>query len=174
MTKKNYGLKLIFTIVAMISLFTCITGCAVPVGSRVGDNAPDFTLSTLGDVPVTLSELKGKPILLVFWTTRCDACEYQMRFLESAHNEMNNEVEFINIDIQQDSYTVKSFMDNYKASRNFSLPVALDSDGMVSEDYNVIYTPTNVVIDREGVIQYIKKGAFRNADDILAIFNDLE
>jgi peroxiredoxin len=170
MTKKNCGLKLIFTIVATISLLTCVIGCTIPEGSQVGDNAPDFTLSTLDGGQVTLSELKGKPVMLIFWTTGCGACIYQMPFLEAAYDEMGDEVEFINIDIMENSYTVQSLINYY----DFSLPVALDSDGTVSEAYNVIYTPTNVVIDREGVIQYIRKGAFLDADEILEVFNDLE
>jgi len=170
MTKKNCRLKLIFTIVATISLLTCVIGCTIPEGSQVGDNAPDFTLSTLDGGQVTLSELKGKPVMLIFWTTGCGACIYQMPFLEAAYDEMGDEVEFINIDIMENSYTVQSLINYY----DFSLPVALDSDGTVSEAYNVIYTPTNVVIDREGVIQYIRKGAFLDADEILAVFNDLE
>jgi cytochrome c biogenesis protein CcmG/thiol:disulfide interchange protein DsbE len=174
MAKKNGRLTLIFTIIAAISLFTCTIGCSIPVGSQVGDNAPDFTLSTLDDSQVKLSELKGKPVMLIFWTTGCGACIYQMPFLEAAYNEMGDKVELITIDIQQNNYTVKSFMDNYNVSHNFSLSVALDSDGSVSEAYNVIYTPTNVVIDRSGVIQYIRKGSFTNTAEILAIFNDLE
>jgi peroxiredoxin len=170
MTKKNCGLKLLFTIVATISLLTGIIGCSVPVGSQVGDNAPDFTLSTLDGGQVKLSELKGKPVMLIFWTTGCGACIYQMPFLQAAHDESANEVEFINIDIGEGSYKVRGAVDYY----GFSLPVALDSDGSVSMAYNVIYTPTNVVIDREGVIQHIRKGAFRNADEILEILSDLE
>jgi cytochrome c-type biogenesis protein len=170
MTKKLRELRLISTAVAAISLLTCIIGCAVPEGSQVGDNAPDFTLSTLDNSQVTLSELKGKPVMLIFWTTGCGACIYQMPFLEAAYDEMGDEVEFINIDIMENSYTVQSLINYY----DFSLPVALDSDGTVSEAYNVIYTPTNVVIDREGVIQYIRKGAFLDADEILEVFNDLE
>lgn len=170
MTKKNCGLKLIFTIVAVISLLTCVIGCVVPVGSMVGDNAPDFTLSTLDGGQFQLSALKGKPVFLSFWTTGCGACIYQMPFLESARAEIGDEVEFITIDMMENSYTVQSLMNYY----DFSLPVALDSDGMVSEDYNVIYTPTNLVIDEQGVIYYIRKGAFLNTDEILAIFNDLE
>jgi cytochrome c biogenesis protein CcmG/thiol:disulfide interchange protein DsbE len=170
MTKKNYGLKLIFTIVATISLFTCIVGCTVPVGSQVGDNAPNFTLLTLDSSQLQLSTLKGKPVFLSFWTTGCGACILQMPLLEAAYNEMGDKVEFITIDIMQDSYTVQSLMNYY----NFSLPVALDSDGTVSEAYNVMYTPTNVVIDSKGVIQHRKIGAFTSTEQILTILNDLE
>jgi cytochrome c biogenesis protein CcmG/thiol:disulfide interchange protein DsbE len=170
MTKKNCGLNSIFTIVATISLLVSCIGCVVPVGSQVGDNAPDFTLSTLDGSQFQLSAVKGKPVLLSFWTTGCGACIYQMPFLESARDEMGDEVEFITVDIMEDSYTVQALMNYY----DFSLPVALDNDGTITESYNVIYTPTNVVIDEQGVIYYIRKGAFLNTDEILAIFNDLE
>jgi len=170
MTRKNCGLKLIFTMIVTISLLTCVIGCAVPVGSQVGDNAPDFTLSTLDGGQITLTDLKGKPVMLTFWTTGCSACIYQMPFLQEAYDEMGGEVEFINIDIGEGSYKVRGIVDFY----GFGLPVALDSDGSVSEDYNVIFTPTNVVIDSEGIIQYIRKGAFRDADEILAALSDLE
>ena len=157
----------------LLFLLYCI-GCTVPVGSQVGDNAPNFTLSTLDSSQLQLSTLKGKPVFLTFWTTTCGACIYQMPFLESAYDEMGDNVEFVTIDIRQDSYTVKSFIDNYNVSYNFSLPVALDSDGAVSEDYMVTYTPTNVVIDSKGVIQHIKIGAFTSTEQILTILNDIK
>ena len=170
MTKRNCGLKSIFTIVATISLLVYCIGCVVPVGSRVGDNAPDFTLSTLDGGQVSLSELKGKPVMLTFWTTGCYYCILQMPSLEAAHNEMGDEVEFITIDMMENSYSVQSLMNYY----DFSLPVALDSDGTVSEDYNVIYTPTNVIVDGQGVIYYIRKGAFTSQQEIISLMEGLK
>jgi peroxiredoxin len=170
MTKKLCRLKLFLTVVATISLLTCIIGCVVPEGSEVGDNAPDFTLSTLDGSQVRLSDFKGKPVMLTFWTTGCSACIYQMPLLEAAHDELGNDVKFVNIDIGENSYQVGQTVDYY----GFSLPVALDSDESVSIAYNVMYTPTNIVIDREGVIRHIRKGAFTDADDIMAVLSDLE
>jgi peroxiredoxin len=170
MTKKNCGLKLIFTIVATIPLLTCIIGCSVPIGSQVGDNAPDFTLSTLDGGQVKLSALKGKPVILVFWTTGCGACILQMPFLEAAYDELGNEIEFINIDIGEGSYQVRGTVDYY----GFSLPVALDSDGTVTESYNVIYTPTNVIVDEQGVVYYVRKGAFTSQYEIISLLEGLK
>jgi cytochrome c biogenesis protein CcmG/thiol:disulfide interchange protein DsbE len=153
----------------LLFLFYCI-GCSVPVGSQVGQKATDFTLSAVDSNKINLGDLEGKPVLLTFWTTGCGACIYQMPFLEAAHDALGNEVEFINIDIMEDSYTVKQCTDYY----GFSLPVALDSDGTVSEAYNVMYTPTNVVIDSNGIIQHIKIGAFTDTEQILTIFNDVK
>jgi len=169
MNKKICGLKLLSTVVATISLLTCIMGCSVPVGSQVGDNAPDFTLSTLDGGQIKLSDLKGKPVMLIFWTTGCSACILQMPSLEAAYEELGNDIEFINIDIGESSYNVRETIDYY----GFSLPIALDSDESVSMSYNIRYTPTNVVIDEQGIIHYIRKGAFTNTDEILAILSDL-
>jgi hypothetical protein len=90
--------------------------------------------------------------------------------LEAAYGQTEGDVEFITIDIMENSYTVQSLMNYY----DFNLPVALDSNGAVSEDYNVIYTPTNIVINSKGVIQHRKIGAFTSTEQILAIFSDLE
>jgi peroxiredoxin len=174
MIKKNCGLKLICTIIAAMSLLTCIIGCSVPEGSEVGDNAPDFTLSTLDGSQVKLSDLKGKPVMLIFWTTGCGACIYQMPFLETAYSELDGDVEFVTIDIQQNSYAVQSFMDSYDTIYTFSIPVALDSDRTVTEAYNVMYTPTNVVIDSKGIIQQIQIGAFTSTGQILTLFSDVK
>lgn len=170
MIEKSRAVKIFLTLVATISLLICFTGCAVPEGSQVGDKAPDFTLSTLDGGQVTLSELKGSPVMLTFWTTGCSACIYQMSFLETAHNEAGNNVEFLNIDIGESSYQVQATVDYY----GFSLPVAIDSDETVSEAYNIFYTPTNIILDEDGIIRYIRKGNFLSADEILERLGDLE
>lgn len=160
----------ILIILATILLLAVMIGCVVPVGSQVGDKAPDFTLSTLDGRQVTLSELKGKPVILVFWTTGCSACIVQMPFLEGSHDELGNNVEFININMGEGISQVQATVDYY----GFSLPVALDSDYSVSEAFNIIYTPTNIIIDQNGIISYIRKGAFTGAAEILNIISAME
>ena len=163
-------MRSIVIILTTILLLTGVIGCVVPEGSQVGDKAPDFTLSTLDGGQITLSELKGKPVILVFWTTGCSACIHQMPFLETAQNEVGADVEFINIDIGESSSQVQAAVDYYE----FSLTVALDNDYSVSDAYNVIYTPTNIIIDRNGIITYVRKGSFLNANEILERLGELE
>ena len=170
MITKYYRTKILPVIFVTILLLIGIAGCVVPEGSQVGDKAPDFTLSTLDGGQVTLSGLKGKPVMLVFWTTGCSACIAQMPFLKAAHDELGNNVEFININLGESSSQVQATVSYY----GFSLPVALDSDYSVSESYNIIYTPTNILIDKNGVITYIRKGSFLNADELLERLGDLE
>ncbi len=44
-------------------------GNAVPGSAHVGKPAPDFTLRLLGGESVTLSSLKGKPVVMNFWAS---------------------------------------------------------------------------------------------------------
>lgn len=170
MTIKRCRIKSILIILATILLLAGIAGCAVPIGSKVGDKAPDFTLATLDGGQIRLADLKGKPVVIAFWTTGCSACIYQMPFLVTANDELDNEVEFVSIDMGESSYQVQTAVDYY----GFSLPVALDSDEAVSTSYNIIYTPTNIIIDKHGIIRYIRKGAFTSATEIINILNGLE
>ena len=157
------------TLVA-IALLLCCIGCKVPTGSQEGQKATDFTLSTLTGEKVHLRDLEGKPVLISFWFTGCGACIYQMQFLQEAQPELKDKVVFIEIDIAENSYTVKQCIDYY----GFSLPIALDSNASVATAYNIRYTPTNIVIDSKGVVQQIKIGAFTSTEQILAIFNDIK
>ena len=155
---------------ALILPITCVTGCVVPEGSRVGDKATDFNLSTIDGQDVHLRAVEGKPVMISFWTTRCVYCIYQMPFLQEAQETLNDKILFIEIDIAENSYTVKQCLDYY----GFNVSVALDSDGKAATAYNIIKTPTNIVIDSKGVIQRIKIGAFLSKDEVLTALSDVK
>ncbi len=157
------------TLVAIVLLLCCI-GCKAATGSQIEDKATDFTLSTIAGDNINLRNLEGKPVMISFWTTGCGACIYQMKFLQAAQEALKDKVVFIEIDIAENSYTVKQCVDYYR----FNLSVALDSDASVATAYNIRYTPTNIVIDSKGVIQKVKIGAFTNTSQILTIFSDVK
>lgn len=157
------------TLVA-VGLLLCCIGCKAATGSQAEDKAADFTLSTIAGDKINLRNLEGKPVMISFWTTGCGACIYQMPFLQDAQKELKDKVVFVEIDIAEDSYTVKQCMDYY----GFSLPVALDSNASVARAYNIRYTPTNIVINSKGIIQQIKIGAFRNTSAVLTALSDVK
>ncbi len=162
--------RFIATTFVMISLLICCIGCKASTGSQIGQKAADFNLSTITGEKIHLRDLEGKPVMFTFWTTRCGACIYQMSFLKAACEELKDKVVFIEIDIAEDSTTVKKCIAYY----NFSLPVVLDSDSATSIAYNIMYTPTNVIIDSNGIIKDIRIGAFLNKDTVLAALSDVQ
>ncbi len=124
---------------------------------REGFFAPDFTLDTLDGGRVTLSELRGKIVVVNFWTTWCPPCRTETPALEKAYEQYeNSEVLILGVNLtNQDSVSaVESF------AREFELtyPLLLDRDGSVGYLYQVNGLPTTYFINREGVIRTVLVG----------------
>jgi len=161
---------LIVMMVIMCSIglvyFTC---GSVEVTAKVGSQAPDFSLPTIDGDMITLSDLRGKPVVLTFWTTHCGACLYQMPFFQAAHEEMGQEVMIVAIDIGESSSLIQQFAEYY----GYTFTFALDYDGSVMSVYNIVGTPTNFLIDASGVITEIKIGAYLNESELMQALEGL-
>jgi len=119
------------------------------VGPVVGALAPDFTLPDLNGNPVSLSSLRGRPLVLNFWATWCPPCRMELPDLVDAHQAHRG---------QDLTIVAVSFMENPQVVREFAsatempFPVLLDEDGRVGTSYRVRGLPSSFFIDEEGVI----------------------
>ena len=117
-----------------------------------GDTAPDFTLNDLSDQEVTLSDLKGKSIILFFWTTWCPHCRAQLLTLSKEYLQTKGKnIEILTVNIQENKSKVESFLKKYKAGFN----TVLDLRGKVATLYEVEGVPTFYFISQEGKIIYV-------------------
>lgn len=140
----------------------CLPGSG-PVGTQVGEAAPDFQLQNLDGQLVSLSDLRGKPVLLNFWATWCGPCRGEMPHLEQIYQEWSNKgLILLTINIGESSSQVGDFMREY----NLSMPVLLDIRQVVAEQYNITAIPTTFFIDKDGIIQEKIVGAFPNKESI--------
>lgn len=140
-------------------------------GTRVGNLAPDFELQNLDGQFVSLSGLRGKQVLVNFWATRCPPCRSEMPYLQEIYNEWSEtELILLAINIGEGSTKVKEFMQ----SHNLSLPVLLDTNQGVALAYNIRYIPTTFLIDKRGIIQATKVGAFSSKREIEGILTNKE
>jgi peroxiredoxin len=156
MTNKRFRKWLVKAglVITMLSLIGGATSCT-STGAEVGKQAPDFTLGTMTGTEITLSELRGTPVVLNFWDTHCPPCQNQLVYLEEAAIQSDGEIAIITVDIGDPLSRIKQFFGDYK----LHFTVALDKDAQVSYKYNVRYTPTTFFIDSNGVIRAIKIGA---------------
>jgi len=145
--------KMLTAIVVMIlTSGLLITGCAV--GSEptatVGKAAPDFELQNLDGQSISLSDFKGKPVLINFWATWCRPCVFEMPYLQEIHDEWSGKgLVVLAINRGESSSKVEQFLQ----SNNLSLPVLLDTRAVVSQKYNIRWFPTTFFIDKDGIIQ---------------------
>ncbi len=125
--------------------------------------APDFTLPTLDGSSVTLSDLRGKPVMLTFWTIHCPACDFQMPYIQAFYNEWANEkVTLITINAGDSAAAVH----NYVTSSGLTFPVLLDLKKRVSQTYGIPGVPVTFIIDAEGILKAYKIGAFQSRKQI--------
>jgi len=145
------------------------SGGTSSVAPRVGALAPDFTLPSLDGEVVKLDEKRGQPVLVNFWGTWCTYCRRQMPYLQAAFEEKGQEVKFIAIDVGKGSGTVRRYVDD----TGIGFIVALNRNRAVASAYNIRYYPTTFFVDEQGVIKYIKLGAFGSTSELMAILEGL-
>ena len=125
--------------------------------ATIGYPAPDFTLLDLSGEPVTLSEERGKVILLNFWATWCTPCRIEMPSMQSLYSGFNRddfEILAVSSDVEGAS-VVKPFME----ALHLTFPALIDADFQVTNLYQVRAVPATFLIDREGVITHRFLGA---------------
>jgi thiol-disulfide isomerase/thioredoxin len=147
------------------SLIVLATSCSYGAANRpemalVGKPAPDFKLSLLDGGQVTLSELKGKNVVLLdFWATWCGPCRQVMPALMEVANEYQAKgVRYLAVNLREEPATINAYL----KSAGLKIEVPLDKDGKVAEKYNVKGIPTMAIVDKEGIVRDVHVGASAN------------
>ena len=122
-------------------------------------DAPDFTLSDQYGNTHTLSDYKGKIVLLNFWTTWCGFCKEEMPDLEALYKDLGeNQDEVVilgvanprtddnpyNQDVSQEE------VEKFLTDSGYTYPVVMDTAGDTFLDYGISSFPTTFMIDKEG------------------------
>jgi cytochrome c biogenesis protein CcmG/thiol:disulfide interchange protein DsbE len=124
---------------------------------REGFSAPDFTLDLLDGSQVTLSQLRGKVVVINFWASWCPPCKAEMPAIEKvyrAYSDFRVVVLGVNTTYQDNKSTAQAFVNEYR----LTFPIPLDRDGSVSHRYALRGLPTTFFIDRKGIIRSIIVG----------------
>jgi thiol-disulfide isomerase/thioredoxin len=158
---------LFFTVVAtMLGAFASVASAQSdelpPFGVAEGMTAPDFTMLDLDGEPVTLSELRGTPVLLNFWASWCPPCVAELPLLDRAARELDGTAHIVLLNVGEPHDVVGPFLDDLgvgaatvlRDAREAERPVP---DGVVpsravAQVYQTFGLPTSLLLDRRGVI----------------------
>jgi peroxiredoxin len=146
-----------------------LTELAPKVGSEIGNLAPDFTLQTIDGQSVTLSDFRGKMVMLVLWVMECKECIYELPHIQAIYDEKpSDNVAIITVNVNNNVSEVQEFVDFNK----YTFTVLLDLDAEVCIDYRR-GAPTTFFIDANGiVVEFIDK-TFQSRDEIENILQSL-
>ena len=117
------------------------------VGYRSGTKPPHFSGHTLDARPLSLTDLRGKVVIVNFWASWCLECRPEMPILEELHREFAwRGLAVIGINSREDKQTVA----RYAMELRLTFPLVLDQAGKNNRLYGVIGLPTSFVLGRDG------------------------
>ncbi len=117
----NKRLKAILLIIlaSVLLVAGCSSGFTAAQGPQPGNPAPDFQLLNLEGQNVSLSSLRGKPVLINFWASWCPPCRAEMPFIQQIFEDeewSDKGLVILAINIGESPDTVKRFMASYGLS----------------------------------------------------------
>ncbi|MDO8636745.1 MAG: TlpA disulfide reductase family protein [Dehalococcoidia bacterium] len=116
---------------------------------RISKPAIDFTLPLFTGGDITLSKLKGKPVVINFWASWCVPCREEAQAIEKTWRAYKDKgVIFIGVDIQDKEANALEFIKEF----NLTYPNGPDIGGKITIDYGVAGIPVTFFVNRDGVI----------------------
>jgi cytochrome c biogenesis protein CcmG/thiol:disulfide interchange protein DsbE len=116
-----------------------------------GKPAPNFTIKRLdNDATVSLSDFKGKPVVINFWATWCGPCQTEHPVLDWAAKTYGDRAVFLGIVFEDNEQNTKKFL----ARNGWSFVQLFDPKSTVAVDYGVSGVPETYFIDRAGIIHH--------------------
>ncbi len=136
-----------------------IAGMAWSMGERVpvaGMPAAEFTLTDLEGRPQSLSQYRGKIVLLNFWATWCKPCTTEMPAMQATYDRLRDKgFVVLAVNELEDDAKVREHIQAYR----HTFPVLMDRENRVANLYGVYGLPVSVFIDETGTVRsYIKGG----------------
>jgi peroxiredoxin len=151
-------------IVLGVGLVAVCVGPAQVSGNNLRKAAPNFTLSDSKGASVSLSDYKGKVVLLDFWATWCHGCKTEIPwYMEFQKKYKDKGLSVIGVSMDEDGWkSVKPFIEEQKM--NYAVVIGNEA---LAKLYAVDALPVTLLIDRGGKIAVthaglVEKDAFEN------------
>ena len=142
-----------------VMLVALASGVAWSMGSRVpvvGTAVEDFQLVDLSGKMQSLSQYRGKIVLVNFWATWCKPCTTEMPAMQTIYDKLRDKgFVVLAVNELEDDAKVREHIKQY----GHTFPVLMDRDNKVANQFGVFGLPVSVFLDEKGVVQeYIKGG----------------
>jgi peroxiredoxin len=126
-----------------------------PVGLDIGSLAPTFVGILFDGNTVNLSQLYGSAIVINFWATWCEPCQFELPILQrlySQHRERGLHVLAVNLGESE------SVIQDWATEMQISFDIVLDEHQHLSELYQLRGVPSTYILNSDGVISAVFYG----------------
>ena len=119
-----------------------------------GDAAPAFEGADIKGGPVSLAQMRGKPVWLMFVATWCTGCRTEMPDVKDAVAAYGDDIQLVVVYTGESVSTVRSYAD--RVGNDFTQ--VADESQAISASYGVMGVPSHVFIDADGVVHQVQVG----------------
>ena len=113
-------------------------------------SAPEFTVFDWNGNPVSLSQLKGRPIVLNFWASWCPPCKAEMPDFEKMYLKYGDQVVFMMVNMTDGSQETLATAKAHIEKEGYPFPVYFDTNMQAAYAYYVTSLPQTFFIDKNG------------------------
>ena len=115
-----------------------------------GRPAPDFTFPDLDARKVSLSDFRGKVVLVNIWATWCPPCRDEMPSMQKLYERfMGEHFEILAVSIDADG---REAVAPFIKQMNLTFPALLDPKEKIRSLYGITGVPESFIVDREGIL----------------------
>jgi thiol-disulfide isomerase/thioredoxin len=144
------------TVIALLTLL-CLSMPAAAGGldPLEGFQAPAISLADPGGNTHTLSDYRGKVVLINFWASWCGPCVTEMPAMQRLQKALADKpFTILAINVRESRAKVWKFA----STLGLKFPLLLDQDGSVADAWRIDVYPTSFLVDPEGRLQYVAYG----------------
>ncbi|MEK6803672.1 MAG: redoxin domain-containing protein [Nitrospirota bacterium] len=138
----------------------------------IGMKAPEITNETwLNSTPLHLADLKGKVVMVEFWTFGCSNCRHVEPYVKQWHRKYADQG-FVVIGVHSPEFSHEQEVENVKRyimEHDIRFAVPIDNDFSTWNKYGNRYWPAMYLVDKQGVIRSIQigEGRYRETEDLI-------
>jgi thiol-disulfide isomerase/thioredoxin len=129
--------------------------------AMVGKLAPDIANDVwLNGAPVSMAELKGKVVMVEFWTFGCYNCRNVEPYVKQWHQKYVDKG-FVIIGVHSPEFSYEhdyAKVKQYVQEHDIRFPIPIDNDFSTWNRYGNRYWPAMYLIDKQGVIRHVRVG----------------
>lgn len=156
--------------IILLTIALLISSTTLAAILRIGDKAPSFSLNSINDEKISLSDTKGSKVVLLGLFHICEPCMNQAMELQKIYEKKDEKIAVIGVNASGDSRRdVQQYLNSFPKKVTF--PYLLDPEHTTERLFSVRATPVVYIIDKDGVIRF--KGSSTSARDLQRVIDGI-